>query len=114
MRSRTCVVFYLWPRAGGTTFSLSFKARFPMKAQSPESSSTITTIHKQRGRRFLLYASLLSETKYVAFYKRHKRQFDHSAIFLRPVDFRCRFLFTVFTERGRNRACQTLRGPISD
>jgi len=81
MRSRTCVVFYLWPRAGGTTFSLSFKVRFPMKAQSSESSSTITTIHKQRGRRFLLYASWLSETKYVAFYKRHKRQFDHSAIF---------------------------------
>jgi hypothetical protein len=31
------VVFYLWPRAGGTTFSFLLKARFPMKAQSPES-----------------------------------------------------------------------------
>lgn len=31
------VVFYLWPRAGGTTFSFSLKARFPMKAQSSES-----------------------------------------------------------------------------
>ena len=31
------VVFYLWPRAGGTTFSFSLKARFSMKAQSSES-----------------------------------------------------------------------------
>jgi len=31
------VVFYLWPRAGGRTFSFSLKARFPMKAQSSES-----------------------------------------------------------------------------
>ena len=31
------VVFYLWPRAGGTTFSFSLKARFPMTAQSSES-----------------------------------------------------------------------------
>ena len=31
------VVFYVWPRAGGTTFSFSLKARFPMKAQSSES-----------------------------------------------------------------------------
>jgi len=31
------VIFYLWPRAGGTTFSFSLKTRFPMKAQSSES-----------------------------------------------------------------------------
>src|SRR5207249_164252 len=31
------VVFYLWPRASGTTFSFSLKARFPMTAQSSES-----------------------------------------------------------------------------
>jgi hypothetical protein len=31
------VIFYLWPRARGTTFSFSLKARFPMKAQSSES-----------------------------------------------------------------------------
>ena len=31
------VVFYLWPRAGGTTVSFSLKARFAMKAQSSES-----------------------------------------------------------------------------
>jgi len=31
------VVFYLWPHAGGTTFSFSLKARFPMKTQSSES-----------------------------------------------------------------------------
>jgi hypothetical protein len=31
------VVFYLWPHAGGTTFSFSLKARFPMAAQSSES-----------------------------------------------------------------------------
>ena len=31
------VVFYLWPRAGGATFSFSLKPRFPMKAQSSES-----------------------------------------------------------------------------
>jgi uncharacterized protein YfaS (alpha-2-macroglobulin family) len=31
------VVFYLWPRAGGTTVSFSMKARFAMKAQSSES-----------------------------------------------------------------------------
>jgi A-macroglobulin receptor binding domain len=31
------VVFYLWQCAGGTTFSFSLKARFPMKAQSSES-----------------------------------------------------------------------------
>jgi hypothetical protein len=31
------VVFYLWPHAGGTTFSFSLKTRFPMKAQSSES-----------------------------------------------------------------------------
>jgi hypothetical protein len=31
------VVFYLWPHAGGTTFSFSLKARFPMTAQSSES-----------------------------------------------------------------------------
>lgn len=31
------VVFYLWPHGGGTTFSFSLKARFPMTAQSSES-----------------------------------------------------------------------------
>jgi hypothetical protein len=31
------VVFYLWPRAGGTTFSFSLKPRFAMSAQSAES-----------------------------------------------------------------------------
>jgi len=31
------VVFYLWPRAGGRTFSFALKARFPMTAQSAES-----------------------------------------------------------------------------
>jgi CD109 antigen len=31
------VVFYLWPRADGTTFSFNLKAWFPMKAQSSES-----------------------------------------------------------------------------
>jgi hypothetical protein len=31
------VVFYLWPRAGGMSFSFSLKVRFPMKAQSSES-----------------------------------------------------------------------------
>ena len=31
------VVFYLWPRAGGTTFSFAFKPRFRMSAQSSES-----------------------------------------------------------------------------
>ena len=31
------IVVYLWPRAGGTTFSFSVKARFAMKAQSAES-----------------------------------------------------------------------------
>ena len=31
------VVFYLWPRAGGTSFSFSFKPRFAMSAQSAES-----------------------------------------------------------------------------
>lgn len=31
------VVFYLWPRAGGTTFSFTFKPRFAMTAQSSES-----------------------------------------------------------------------------
>ena len=31
------VVFYLWPRAGGTTFSFKLKPRFPMTAQSSES-----------------------------------------------------------------------------
>ncbi len=31
------VVSYLWPRAGGTTFSFWLKVRFPMKAQSSES-----------------------------------------------------------------------------
>jgi len=31
------IVVYLWPRAGGTTFSFSLKARFPMRAQSAES-----------------------------------------------------------------------------
>lgn len=31
------VVFYLWPRAGGTTFSFTFKPKFPMTAQSAES-----------------------------------------------------------------------------
>ena len=31
------VVFYLWPRAGGTTFSFAIKPRFPMTAQSSES-----------------------------------------------------------------------------
>jgi A-macroglobulin receptor binding domain len=31
------VVFYVWPRTGGTTFSFSMKARFAMKAQSSES-----------------------------------------------------------------------------
>jgi len=30
-------VFYLWPRAGGTTFSFTFKPRFAMTAQSSES-----------------------------------------------------------------------------
>lgn len=32
------VVFYLWPRAGGTTFSFTFKSRFQMTAQSAEST----------------------------------------------------------------------------
>jgi len=32
-----CVVFYLWPHAGGATFSFSFKPRFAMSAQSAES-----------------------------------------------------------------------------
>ncbi len=31
------VVFYLWPRAGGTTFTFSLKPRFAMTAQSAES-----------------------------------------------------------------------------
>jgi hypothetical protein len=31
------VVLYLWPRAGGTTFSFTLKPRFPMTAQSAES-----------------------------------------------------------------------------
>jgi len=31
------VVFYVWPRAGGTTFSFTFKPRFAMTAQSSES-----------------------------------------------------------------------------
>jgi hypothetical protein len=31
------LVVYLWPRAGGATFSFSLKARFTMKAQSTES-----------------------------------------------------------------------------
>ena len=31
------VVFYLWPRAGGTTFSFTFKPRFGITAQSSES-----------------------------------------------------------------------------
>jgi uncharacterized protein YfaS (alpha-2-macroglobulin family) len=31
------IVVYLWPRAGGTTFSFSLKARFAMRAQSAES-----------------------------------------------------------------------------
>ena len=31
------VVFYLWPRAGGTTLSFTFKPRFEMTAQSTES-----------------------------------------------------------------------------
>ena len=31
------VVFYLWPRAGGTTFSFTFKPRFAMTAHSSES-----------------------------------------------------------------------------
>jgi hypothetical protein len=31
------VVFYLWPRAGGTTLSFTFKPRFAMTAQSSES-----------------------------------------------------------------------------
>jgi hypothetical protein len=31
------VVVYLWPRAGGTTFSFLLKARFAMRAQSAES-----------------------------------------------------------------------------
>ncbi len=31
------VIFYLWPRAGGTTFSFSLKPRFAMSAQSAES-----------------------------------------------------------------------------
>jgi hypothetical protein len=31
------VVVYLWPRAGGTTFSFALKARFPMTARSSES-----------------------------------------------------------------------------
>ena len=31
------VVFYLWPRAGGTTVSFTFKPRFEMTAQSSES-----------------------------------------------------------------------------
>ena len=31
------VVFYLWPRAGGITFSFSLKPRFAMSAQSAES-----------------------------------------------------------------------------
>jgi hypothetical protein len=31
------VVVYLWPRAGGTTFSFGLKVRFPMTAQSSES-----------------------------------------------------------------------------
>jgi hypothetical protein len=31
------VVFYLWPRAGGSTFSFSLKPRFAMSAQSAES-----------------------------------------------------------------------------
>jgi hypothetical protein len=35
--SRTEFVVYLWPRAGGTTFSFSLKARFAMRAQSAES-----------------------------------------------------------------------------
>jgi hypothetical protein len=30
------VVFYLWPRTGGTTFSFSLMARLPIKAQSSE------------------------------------------------------------------------------
>jgi hypothetical protein len=31
------LVFYLWPRAGGTTFSFSLKPRFASSAQSAES-----------------------------------------------------------------------------
>jgi len=31
------VVFYLWPRAGGTTFSFTFKPRFGITVQSSES-----------------------------------------------------------------------------
>ncbi len=31
------VIFYLWPRAGGTSFSFSLKPRFAMSAQSAES-----------------------------------------------------------------------------
>jgi hypothetical protein len=31
------IALYVWPRAGGTTFSFTLKPRFAMKAQSPES-----------------------------------------------------------------------------
>jgi len=31
------VVLYLWPKAGGTTFSFMLKPRYAMKAQSAES-----------------------------------------------------------------------------